>query len=444
MKKILIIGAGLSASTLIEYLLNNSTEYSWKIRLGDISVDTAKDKIDGHPNGEAFKFDIFDEQQALDEIAAADIVVSMLPAHMHYHVAKKCVDLKKNMVTASYVSPEIRALDDEAKKAGVAILNELGVDPGIDHMSAMKVIDEIKLRGGELVSFKSSTGGLVAPESDNNIWHYKLTWNPRSAVTSGQGNAQFIQNGQYKYIPYNQLFTRVEKTTVLDVGEFEIYANRDSLKYRDAYGLEGIPTIFRGTMRRPGYCEAWNVFVQLGMTDDSYAIEDSENMTWRQFINTYLPYDPVTKVEEKLCNYLNICRNSDIMQKLEWLGIFENKAVGLSKATPAQILQKLLVEKWTLDETDKDMIVMQHKFDFKLNDELRRITSSTVVIGQDTLHSAMSITVGTPVGIAVKLLLTEKLKLTGVHIPTKKEMYEPILEELKPFGIEFVEEEEVL
>ena len=311
-------------------------------------------------------------------------------------------------------------------------------------MSAMQVIDRIRANGGKLTAFYSFTGGLVAPESDDNPWNYKFTWNPRNVVLAGQGVSQYIINGRYKYIPYNKLFARIMPRTVLDFGEFEVYPNRDSLKYRKIYDLEDISTMLRGTMRRPGYCEAWDVFVQLGCTDDTYTMENSEKMTYRDFINTFLRYDLVKPVEDKLCEYLNLDPDGDIMKKLTWLGIFENKPVLLRNATPAQILQQLLESKLSLNKDDKDMIVMQHEFEYEIDNQLHKITSAMGFIGKDTVHTAMAVTVGTPLAIAVKLLLTGKISSKGVIIPTKPELYEPILAELEECGIKFIEKEELL
>ncbi len=441
MKKILLIGAGLSASTLIRYILENSEIHDWKLRVGDYSLETAKRKINSHKNAEAIKFDIYDEKQREEEIKNSDIVISMLPARMHHMVAEFCIKYKKNMVTASYVSDEIKAMKDDVKKSGILILNEIGVDPGIDHMSAMQIIDRIKDAGGNITAFRSYTGGLIAPRYDNNPWNYKFTWNPRNVVVAGQGSAaQIIVNGKYKYIPYHRLFKRISRTEVLDYGEFEVYPNRDSLKYRKSYDLEKIPTMIRGTMRRPGFSKAWNIFVQLGATDDTYTLEDSENMTYREFINTFLQFIPDLTIEEKICKVFNIDEDSSVMFKLRWLGIFKNERIGLKNATPAQILQKIVEKKWIFEKHDKDMIVMQHKFEYELNGKKKEITSSLVIEGEDHTHTAMSATVGLPVGIAVKMILTGKIKEKGIHIPVSKAIYEPVLEELKKYGIKFTEE----
>ena len=445
MKKILVLGAGLSTSTLIQYLLDHSEEHDWKIRVGDMSRETAEAKIYSHKNGKAIQFDIYNEDQRDSEIKQADLVVSMLPARMHFMVAESCLKHKKIMVTASYVSDEIKNMASEVEKEGLLILNEMGVDPGIDHMSAMQVIDRIKDSGGKVTAFRSYTGGLVAPKYDNNPWNYKFTWNPRNVVVAGQGSAaQIIDEGKYKFIPYHQLFRRVSRTDVLDYGEFEGYMNRDSLAYRGLYGLEDIPTMIRGTLRRPGFSRTWNIFVQLGATDDSYTLENSENMTYKEFINTYLKLDKTLTVEEKIQKYFNLEEDSGIMYKLRWLGIFKDEKIGLKNATPAKILQKILEEKWKLDPEDKDMIVMQHKFEYELKGQRKRITSSLVVEGEDNVHTAMSITVGIPVAIAVKMILTGQIKETGVMIPVKKQIYEPILKELEDYGIKFIEEEELI
>jgi saccharopine dehydrogenase (NADP+, L-glutamate forming) len=440
MQKILILGAGLSASSLIKYLLDHSDEFNWKVKIGDLSEETAKKKINGHPNGEAFQFDVSNAEQCYAEVEQADIVVSMLPASMHYTVAQACVKYAKNMVTASYVSNEIKKLHEQAIEKDILILNEIGVDPGIDHMSAMKVIDRIREAGGTIEEFYSSTGGLVAPKFDNNPWNYKFTWNPRNVVVAGQGSCMYIKNGRYKYIPYHKLFQRILRTNVLDYGEFEIYPNRDSLKYREIYGLDDIPSMYRGTMRRPGFAKAWNVFVQLGCTDDTYVIEDSENMTNREFINSFLRYEPNIPVERKLAEYVGIEEDSEIMYKLRWLGIFNDTIIGLKRATPAQILQHILIQKWVLDKDDKDMIVMQHRFITRTKEKEKEILSSMVIEGTDQVHTAMSLTVGYPVAIATKMILTGLIKAKGVKIPIDKSIYEPVLSELETLGIKFVEE----
>ena len=444
MKKILILGAGLSTNNLIEYLLNNAEEHDWQITVGDISEEMAKKKVNGHPRGDAKVFDINDPLESWRTIADHDVVLSMLPARLHHLVADKCLDLRKPMLTASYATKEIKDLEEKAKKANIPIMMELGLDPGIDHMSAMSVLDRIKKEGNEITSFYSFTGGLVAPEYDNNPWNYKFTWNPRNVVLAGNGVSTFVHNNKFKYIPYHRLFDRYLTRKILQLGNFEIYANRDSLKYREIYNLRDIPSMYRGTIRRPGFCTAWNIFVCLGCTDDSYTIEDSENMTYRDFINAFLRYDESRPVEIKLQEYCKNAGDPTVFDKLKWLGIFDKRKIGLKNATPAQILQKILEEKWQMDPEDKDMIVMQHEFKYKNGHEEKMIVSAMAVEGIDQSETAMSITVGLPLAIATKLLLTNKIKHTGIVLPIHEDIYKPILAELETFGIKFEEKEYML
>ncbi len=442
MKKILVIGAGRSTYSLIKYLKQQSIPNNWQITIADYDVKLARAQAEDHERTTALQLDVTNDAERKQAVKSADLVISMLPAHMHVSVAQDCVEYGKNMVTASYISPEMEALDEAAKKAGVIMINEIGVDPGIDHLSAMKVLDKIREEGGKMLIFESFTGGLVAPESDNNPWNYKFTWNPRNVVMAGAGGAvKFIQEGQYKYIPYHQLFRRIEFIDIDGYGRFEGYANRDSLRYRSTYGLDDIPTIYRGTLRKQGFCRAWDVFVKLGMTDDSYVLENSEHMTFRDFTNTFLAYNPHDSVELKLRYYLSIPQDSELMEKLEWIGIFEKTKIGLKRATPAQILQHILEQKWQMDPDDKDMIVMYHKFGYELNGQQKMIESSMVSIGRNSRETAMARTVGLPVAIAAKHILNGNITTAGVQIPITKEIYEPMLAELAEYDIKFTEKE---
>ena len=441
MRTILIIGAGKSTASLVKYLLDKSNSEQLKVRLGDKNKSAALKLINGHPNGSAFDFDIFNIKQRADEIQKADIVVSMLPARFHIEAAKDCLKFGKNIITASYVSKEMQRLNKNVEKKGLLFINEIGVDPGIDHMSAMQVIDRIKSNGGKMILFESFTGGLVAPERDDNLWQYKFTWNPRNVVIAGQGGAaKFIQEKKFKYIPYNRLFRRTEFLEVEGYGRFEAYANRDSLKYQSVYGLEKIETLYRGTIRRVGFGKAWQIFVKLGMTDDSYTLEDSEIMSNRDFINSFLPYSPSDSVELKLRHQLKIDQDDILWDKLEELDIFNSeKKIGIKNATPAQILQKILLNKWTLSNEDKDMIVMYHKFGYEKGGKKYQIDATMVCKGENQTYTAMAKTVGLPVAIATLKVLNNEIKLKGVKIPIEKSIYKPILEELEEFGIIFNE-----
>lgn len=441
MKNILILGAGLSASTLIRYLLQKGGEHQWTVTVADRDLATAKRKTEGYKSGKAVSFDIADEAGLATLIKENDLIVSMMPAFFHPVVAKQCLHFSKHLFTASYVSPEMKSFNEEATAKNLIFFNECGVDPGIDHMSAMKVIDEIRANGGKITGFESNCGGLIAPEFDTNPWNYKFTWNARNVILAGQAGARFLHNGKYKYIPYTRLYERIDKTSVLNFGEFEIYANRDSLSYKEVYGLEDVQTIVRGTMRRPGYCTAWNCFVQLGVCDDTYELEHPEKLTYRSFIESFLPEKHGVSVEDNFCQYLSIDRNGEIFKKMEWLGLFTETTVGAGFKTPAQILQSIIEPKWQLEKNDLDLLVMQHTFDYELNGKKFRRMSSMGIIGTDTVHTAMSITVGMPLAIAIELFLTGKITGKGVQIPVKPEYYNPILDGLKPFGVEFFEEE---
>jgi saccharopine dehydrogenase-like NADP-dependent oxidoreductase len=438
MKKILVIGAGKSATSLIDYLCEHAISEKWEVTVTDITQKAALSKTLNRPHTHAEALEVQHAEKRKSLIKVHDIVISMLPAYMHIDVATDCLEFHKHLVTASYVSEEMQALNMEAKQKGLIFLNEIGLDPGIDHMSAMRVLDELRNKNVTLTGFETFTGGLLAPESEkDNPWKYKFTWNPRNVVMAASGGAvKFLHGGKYKYIPYHKVFRRTERISLEGIGSFEGYANRDSLKYLHIYQLEGIKTLYRGTLRKPGFCKAWNMFVQLGATDDSYIIEGSDKMTHRDFINSFLLYHPTDSVEIKLAHAMHIDMDSDEMLMLEWLGIFSNELIGIEKpSTPAQLLQKILEKKWTLQPDDIDMIVMYHKFNYIENSIEREMHSTMMVKGDDAIHTAMAKTVGLPVGISTRLILNGTIKTPGVLIPVNKEIYEPVLNELEKYHI---------
>jgi saccharopine dehydrogenase-like NADP-dependent oxidoreductase len=439
MVKILIIGAGRSTVSLIDYLLKNSAIHDWKITVADVDIKLAEEKVANHANGKAISFDIKNEEKRRLVIIDHDLIISMLPAFMHGDVARDCVEFGKHMATASYVSADMKALEAEAKKKNIILLNECGLDPGIDHASAMKVIDEIKHNGGEITSFKSYCGGLVAPESNDNPWGYKFSWNPRNVVLAGQGTAQYLHEGELKFIPYNRLYTQYDVIEMQGYGKFDAYANRDSISYIDSYGLQNIKTMVRGTLRQHGYCKAWNVFVKLGLTDDTSLITHSDKLTYSSLVASFLP--PATgKLKDRLKDFIGAGWDNEIEKQMDYLELFADKKITLSQGTPAQLLQALLEEKWKLKSEDKDMIVMQHQFEYKLQGKsVQKLNSSLVVIGKDDHHTAMALTVGLPLAITVKNFLTKQFSLNGVQIPTKKEIYIPLLKELEENKIIFSE-----
>ena len=443
MRKILIIGAGRSSISLIDYLLDAATVQQWHITVADVDLHLAQAKTRQHPMAQAIAFDSKNAELRRKLVAEHDLVISMLPAFMHGDVARDCVEFGKHLATASYVSEDMKKLDAPARKKGVLLLNECGLDPGIDHASAMKVIHELQKAGNTIHMFKSFCGGLVAPESNTNPWGYKFSWNPRNVVLAGQSTAQYLDNGTLKFIPYNRLFTQTDTVTVDGWGSFDAYANRDSIGYAESYGLQSATTMLRGTLRQKGYCEAWNVFVKVGLTDDSSKIYHTNKLSYTGLLDSFLPAGPGT-VKEKLRNLMGTQWSKEIEEKLDYLELFSNKPIQLEEGTPAQLLQALLEEKWRLEPDDKDMIVMQHQFGYShsSNPGVQRTRySSLVVIGRNQQHTAMAQTVGLPLAITVKNFLLGKFNLAGVQIPVVPELYEPMLQELHQLGIVFTEKE---
>ena len=438
MNTILVLGAGKSSTFLIDYLADSCGAKGRTLILADLDFVAAQDKLRDRSGTRASQLDSQDELKRRKLISEADVVVSMLPAFMHPVVAKDCLELGKNFFSASYESDAMREMKNEIERKGLFFLNECGLDPGIDHISAMKIIDEAKANGEEIVSFKSYCGGLLHPQSEDNPWKYKFTWNPRNVVLAGQATSRYIENGELKFVPYHQLFKRIETLNFRGLGDFDGYPNRDSLSYRQVYGLENVSTMLRGTLRRAGFCKAWNVFVQLGMTDDSFQLEMAQGTTLRQFLNAFLPYHPELSIEEKLAELIPDL-DFPAFEKIQWLGFFENRKLPKTKGSPAQLLQAILEIDWELQPEDRDMIVMQHLFEIKTSEGIKKVSSSLVSFGQDSVYTAMAKTVGMPLAIAVDLFLEGKIKLTGLHVPVIPELYRPILEELERWGIRFEE-----
>lgn len=443
MNNILIIGAGRSSGALIRYLLDKSKDKNWFVTVADADPKLAEAKIGGHPNGRAVWLDATKTNDRRELITRADVVVSLLPAFLHLEVAYDCIRLRKHLINASYVSREMYSLADEARSRELIFMGEMGLDPGIDHMSAMQKIDEIRAKGGEITTFRSYTGGLVAPESDNNPWHYKFTWNPRNVVLAGQGTAQYLEDGKLKFIPYNRLFAETRSIQVPGMGEYEVYANRDSLMYVKQYGLEGTPNVLRGTVRHKGFCSAWNALVKIGMTDGEFPILHSDSLSYHELMEAFAPVGSGT-VKERIAALVGELPDSEVMSKIEWLGLFRKTRIRQSNASPAAILENILLDKWKLEPEDKDMIIMQHEFEYLLEGKRHRLRSTMVMKGENEDDTAMSRLVGLPLGIFVRLVMEGSIHLKGVQIPVMKEVYEPVLAELTQFGVTFHEEETIL
>lgn len=442
MQNLLIIGAGRSSTALINYILEQARQHNFFITVADADIELARGKINNHPKGRAIWLDASKVNDRREVINRHDVVVSMLPPQMHLEVAQDCITLGKHMVTASYVSKQVYRLGDEARQRALVFMNELGLDPGIDHMSAMQQIHRIKSMGGKITAFHSYTGGLVAPESDNNPWHYKFSWNPRNVVLAGQGTAQFLEDNKLKYIPYRRLFRQYRLVDIPNMGTYEVYANRDSMLYRDAYGLQDIRSLFRGTIRNRGFCDAWNALVRIGLTDATFPIVNSDQLSYHDLMEAFLGISQHTgSVKDRMAKMIEVDPEGEVMKKLEWLGLFSKRRIKVKDATPALILENLLLEKWVLKPDEKDMVIMQHVFEYEINRKKKKLTSTLVMEGLNGIETAMSRLVGLPLGIFVKQLMLGKISTTGVNIPTMPEVYEPVMAELAEHGVKFIEEE---
>lgn len=434
-QKVLIIGAGKSSVVLIKELAELS-----EVNL--IVADRNPSLLQELPDENITKLnlDIDCEEPLVSAITSVDIVISMLPARFHYRVAVQCALIGKHFLCASYTTPELENLAEEFVKKDKILITEMGLDPGIDHMSAKCLIDNLQDDGYEIIGFETFTGGLIGfPFEKQNPWKYKFTWNPRNVVLAGQGHVKFIQEGKYKYIPYHKIFKRTEIIDIPDVGLFEGYPNRDSLKYIEKYGLNKVKTFYRGTLRRPGFSRAWDCLIQLGVTDDSYVI-NSKDMSHREFINQFLFYHPNDSVELKMAHYLHLDLHGEEMHKLKWAGLFSEEKIGMDKGTPAQLLELILKKKWTMAESEYDMVVMWHQLEAVKQGKQKVFKSYMIQEGENARFSAMAHTVGLPLAISTKLILNGEMKgLKGLLLPYQKAIYNKVLPLLKKAGIKFVD-----
>lgn len=504
MKQIVLFGAGKSATVLIDYLLENAATHDWELSVIDANIELAKSKIKNSPYGFAYSFDIMDEEQRTQYISKSDIVISMLPPTLHLLVAKDCLKYARHLLTASYVDDALKELQSEIEAKGLLFLCEMGLDPGIDHMSAMKIIHGIRSRGAVITSFKSHCGGLVAPESDDNPWHYKISWNPRNIVLAGKAGAHYIDNGQEVKLAYEQLFSGDNFVEVPGMGFFGWYANRDSLSYIKLYGLENAATFIRTTLRHPDFMYGWKNIIDLRLTDERPMYETDgktlasifkEHLDKNNF-GPWLHQKMSTRLEETKTMLENLSKLAEAEEEAEeegaevpesfiaadakgnleeieigemktkaaafvahkmheanltlkqliFLGMDDSDTImnkGLCSA--ADVLQFAVENKLSLQPNDKDMIVMLHEFEYRdmetgSSAESRRVRSSLIVKGENNLYTAMAKTVGLPLAIAAKLILTNQLKIRGLHIPTAKEIYQPVLQELEAHDVKFLEE----
>jgi saccharopine dehydrogenase-like NADP-dependent oxidoreductase len=499
MKQVLLFGAGKSATVLIDYLLSNARTEQWKLVVVDTNLQLALDKIKGSSAGKAVSFDVTDTDKRQEYIQQSDLVISMLPPSLHREVAKDCIQFSKHLLTASYVDEELQSLHKQISEKNLLFLCEMGLDPGIDHMSAMKIIDDIRNKGGEITSFRSHCGGLVAPESDDNPWHYKISWNPRNIVLAGKAGAHYRYNGEEKRIAYEELFANENMVEVPGIGYLSWYPNRDSLSYTSLYGLQDVPTFVRTTLRHPDFMYGWKNVIDLRLTDETLQydtdgkslgevfkehmdkngfgdwlqkklserfsktkdmlqnlmklmeFEDEAEVEGEALPASFMAADNSGNIEEielddvknRGAAYLaNTMHEANLtLKQLFYLGLDDMETkINKGKSSPADLLQFALEKKLVLGTDDKDMIVMLHEIQSAVGDQHSSVRSSLVVKGENSLHTAMAKTVGLPLGIATKLILNGQIKMRGLHIPTSKEIYEPVLKELEEYGISFVEE----
>ena len=443
MKQILLFGAGKSATVLIDYLLANAQKENWKLIVADANLQLALDKINNSSFGTAVSFDIMDDDKREKYISKADIVISMLPPALHSKVAKNCIHFSKNLLTASYVDDEIKSMRADIENKKLLFLCEMGLDPGIDHMSAMKLIDSIHAKGGKITSFKSHCGGLVAPESDSNPWHYKISWNPRNIVLAGKAGAIFKKNNEIFNVPYESVFENNETVNIPGLQELAFYPNRDSLSYISIYDLEETSTFIRTTLRYPSFCKGWNYIVKAFLTDEdkSAAAIAVKHISYREWVDKSISIHTTAKNFSEFLDQFVKEEDKELVKDLfGYLGLSGTDNIPLTATCSADVLQFVLENKLYLMQHDKDMIVMFHEFAYEAGGRKSEIRSSLIVKGENSLHTAMAKTVGLPLGIAAKLMLDGTITTTGLHIPIVKEIYEPVLKELELFGVTFEEQ----
>ena len=436
MQTILIAGAGKSSIYLIEYILTHAQRNKWKVIVADGDATAIKEKIAGNKNAEAVVLDITNTADREALVKRADMVLSLMPPQLHLLLAKDCLKYKKDLITSSYISDEMSAMSKEVKEAGLMFMCEMGLDPGIDHMTATRIIHSIHRAAGIITSFKSYCGGLIAPESDNNPWHYKFTWNPKNVISAGVGGAKYLSKGKHVELPYEKMFEQNKKITVPGLGSLAYYPNRDSLHYLGIYDIPDVHTFMRATLRHPAFCKGWDAIIALGLTDATDAHEGKGN-TLAGWMKKKTGLADMKAVAKKL----GAMADEKVITMLQWLGLFDETPLPAGKHSSADILLTLLLDKWKMEPGDTDMVVMQHEFEYEHRDKKTKITSSMVLRGDDTEHSAMAKTVGLPMAILARLVLTKKItKPTGVLLPNMASVYRPVLTELAHHGIVFTEE----
>ncbi|MCB0289484.1 MAG: saccharopine dehydrogenase NADP-binding domain-containing protein [Calditrichaeota bacterium] len=433
MKNVLVLGAGLVSRPLVHYLLRKE----FTVTVASRTVSKAEALIAGFANGKAEALNVKDDQRLEQLVADSDLAISLLPYTYHLQVAGHCLKHRKHLITTSYVSPAMQALDREAREAGVLFLNEIGLDPGIDHMSAMKIIHQVEKAGGKVTSFRSYCGGLPAMQHNNNPFGYKFSWSPRGVVMAGRNNGQYLENGEVVFIPNRDLFKQYEIIDIEGVGAFEAYTNRDALPYRELYGLSDASTVFRGTLRNPGWCQTMDKARELGLFDDAPR-QDLAGLTWRKMMLRLTGQPDDGDIYAGIAAYLGLKPHDTVMKRFQWLGLFAARDLP-AENNVMDMFCALLQEKLAMAESDLDLIVLHHRFEAAYAGRKERITSTLVDTGRPGGDTAMSRTVSLPAAIAANLILRNEIDLTGVHIPIQAEIYEAVLTELEKTGLKFIE-----
>lgn len=439
MKKILLFGAGKSATVLIDFLLKQSLSHNLQLVVADVNEEMMLQKTNHHPRSIVKVVNIENAAERRELILGSDIVISMMPPVLHILIAKDCIEYKKSLITASYVDHQIRVLNESAIEAGIVMLCEMGLDPGIDHMSAKEILDKLHFKNATVTSFKSHCGGLVSPESDNNPWHYKISWNPRNVVNAGKSGAVYLENKKEIEEHYEDLFN-ANRSVIVEDKSYAYYPNRDSLSYIPLYNLLNIENFVRTTLRMPAFIKGWKHVIDLKLTDETPRY-DTEGLSMAAFYQQHLQHNDVADhVVYKIVEQFESLDEGLFAKQMRFLG-FDDTTTIINKGfcSAADVLQFALEKYLVLDPSDKDRIVMLHEIEYTIDDQKYLIESSLVVDGDNAMHTAMAKTVGLPLGIAALLILNGTIKLKGVHVPVIPEVYDPVLKMLAQQGIIFKE-----
>jgi len=445
MKNVLILGAGQSSPYLIYYMLNEAEKYNWEVIVADYNYEAALAKINNHPKGKAVQFDVNDENLRNELIKNADIVLNLLAPPFQFLIASDCLKHGKSVISASYENKKVAALNKEAKEKGILILNEMGLDPGIDHMSAMSLIQKIHDENGFVTSFISYGSAIPAPEVKSNPLNYCITWNSRNVVMAGEMGAIYLEDDKIKIVPYRHLFNSTNEVEVDGIGKLEAYPNRDSVMYQDVFELKNVKTMIRGTLRYPGYSELWSQIVKLGMPNEVVEIPKLSEMTYREYTEMFVPKTANSvNLEDRVADFLKISPTGVIMDKLKWLGLFDNKVIGGNVKSSTEVMQKILNEKLPLPAGKRDMVILMHilEAEFPNTNTRKKYVSTLVDYGEQNGITSIAKTVGAPAAIAAKLILLGELNITGTHIPTHQLIYTKVLKELETLKLKFVEKVE--